>query len=237
MNNKLKEAFVLGIFLFLGFSALGYFIAASPAKFRQYERTVNVKGLSEREVPADVVIWPIRFSRASNDLSEMYQLLESDAGQITALLGMHGFADSDVSVTPPFVTDKIAQHYGNQNIELRYTAQQTVTVYSKDVERVRRSMRSLAQLGKNGIVFVGHARDNSTEYIFTGLNELKPEMVEEATRKAREVAEKFAIDSDSKLGKIKSARQGQFSVTSRDKNNPQFKKVRVVSTIEYYLSD
>lgn len=78
---------------------------------------------------------------------------------------------------------------------------------------------------------------NSTEYLFTRLNEIKPGMIEEATTKAREVARKFAKDSDSRLGKIKKASQGQFSINDRDKNNPHIKKIRVVSTIEYYLSD
>ena len=83
----------------------------------------------------------------------------------------------------------------------------------------------------------GDEYTSATEYLFTGLNEIKPEMVEEATRNAREVALKFARDSDSKLGKIRSARQGQFSISDRDKNTPHIKRVRVVSTIEYYLAD
>jgi hypothetical protein len=98
-------------------------------------------------------------------------------------------------------------------------------------------MNKLAGLGKKGIAFTAHNYRNSTEYLFTRLNEIKPIMVEEATTKAREVAEKFAKDSNSKLGKIKRARQGQFSINNRDKNNPHIKKIRVVSTVEYYLSD
>lgn len=98
-------------------------------------------------------------------------------------------------------------------------------------------MNKLAALGKKGIAFTGHSYQNSTEYLFTRLNEIKPIMVEEATTKAREVAEKFAKDSNSKLGKIKKAAQGQFSINNRDKNNPHIKKIRVVSTLEYYLSD
>ena len=98
-------------------------------------------------------------------------------------------------------------------------------------------MNKLADLGKRGIVLTGMGYQTAMEYLFTRLNEVKPSMVEEATMKAREVAEKFAIDSKSKLGKIKSARQGQFSISNRDKNNPHIKKVKVVSTVEYYLSD
>lgn len=237
MNNRLKESLILGAFVFLGLTALGYFIADSPTKFKQFERSVNVKGLSEREVPADVAIWPIKFGAADNDLGVLYQTLERDAGRILSFLDANGFPGSAITVAPPSVTDKIAQNYGNQNIELRYTAQQIVTVYTREVELVRTAKSGLAELGKSGIVFVGGGYDGTTEYIFTGLNELKPVMVAEATRKAREVALKFAQDSDSRLGKIKSARQGQFSVVERDKNNPHLKKVRVVSTIEYYLSD
>lgn len=98
-------------------------------------------------------------------------------------------------------------------------------------------MRELSDLGKKGIVFSGGNYQSQTEYLFTRLNEVKPEMIEQATRKAREVAEKFASDSKSTLGKIRKATQGQFSISARDKNNPHIKKVRVVSTVEYYLSD
>lgn len=98
-------------------------------------------------------------------------------------------------------------------------------------------MGSLSQLGKQGIVITGGNYNAQTDYIFTRLNDVKPEMIEEATKKAREVAEKFSSDSQSSLGKIKRASQGQFSISARDRNNPHIKKVRVVSTVEYYLSD
>jgi len=110
-------------------------------------------------------------------------------------------------------------------------------VYSSNIEAVRMVMNKLSELGKQGIVFTGGGYQYQTEYIFTRLNEVKPEMIEEATRKAREVADKFANDSKSTLGKIKRASQGQFSISARDKNNPHIKRVRVVSTVEYYLSD
>lgn len=138
----------------------------------------------------------------------------------------------------PSITDKSAQQWGgNERAEFRYTATQTVTVYSKNIEAVRAVMSQLSELGKQGIVFTGDNHQSQTEYIYTSLNQIKPEMIEEATRNAREVGEKFAKDSASKLGKIKKASQGQFSVSSRDRSNPHIKKVRVVSTVEYYLSD
>ncbi|MCB1151271.1 SIMPL domain-containing protein, partial [bacterium] len=121
--------------------------------------------------------------------------------------------------------------------EFRYSAQQTVTVYSDDVATVRKAMQKASDLGRSGLVLGGGGWDTQVEYLFTGLNDIKPAMIEEATRKAREVAQKFAEDSDSRLGKIKNASQGLFSIQDRDRFNPHVKKIRVVTTVEYYLSD
>jgi hypothetical protein len=238
MEGTAKNSFILGLFLFAGLAVLGYQLGSSAIKFKEYERTVSVKGLSEKELPADVAIWPIQFTSADNDLSALYNTLERDTRRILAFLKTNGFTDAEITVSAPAITDKLAQQYGgNLKIEIRYTATQTVTVYSKKIDAVRATMNKLVELGKGGIVFSGGNYGLKTEFMFTGLNEVKPEMIEEATRKAREVAEKFAKDSRSSLGKIKRASQGQFSITDRDKNTPHIKKVRVVSTVEYYLSD
>lgn len=229
---------VLGLFIFLGLATLGYLLGDSAIRFKEYERTVKVKGLAEREYPADIVIWPIQFSEAGNDLAALYEALERDGALIRQLLADNGIAAQEISLSPPAITDKLAQQYGGgPRAEFRYSAMQTVTVYSEDVERVRKAQSRLGALVKQGVVFSGNPYQNATEYLFTRLNEVKPAMVEEATMKAREVAEKFAQDSNSRLGKIKSASQGQFSISARDRNNPHIKKVRVVSTVEYYLVD
>lgn len=228
----------LGLFLFLGLSSLGYQLADAAIKFKEYERTVTVKGLSEREYQADIVIWPIQFTAASNDLAEIYQSIAGNTEKIRMFLQDAGISKQAITFSAPSITDKSAQQYGGQTrAEFRYTASQTVTVYSTNIDGVRQVMANISELGKQGIVFSGGNYQSQTEYIFTRLNEVKPEMIEEATRKAREVAEKFAKDSESKLGKIKKASQGQFSISSRDKNNPHIKKIRVVSTVAYYLSD
>jgi hypothetical protein len=184
------------------------------------------------------VIWPIQFTAASNELENLYSSIEQNTSKITDFLVKNGVDSQDVTFASPAITDKLAQQYGNSaGAEFRYTAFQTVTVYSENIQAVRMVMSKLSELGKQGIVFTGGNYQSQTEYVFTRLNEVKPEMIEEATRKAREVAEKFASDSKSKLGKIKRASQGQFSINDRDKNNPHIKKVRVVTTVEYYLSD
>ena len=104
------------------------------------------------------------------------------------------------------------------------------------MERVREAMRNLAELGKQQIAVSGEEYGRP-EFLFTGLNAIKPAMIEEATRNAREVAEKFARDADSRLGTIRTASQGLFSIQDRDANSPHIKRVRVVSTVEYSLVD
>lgn len=237
-ENRHGNAFLLGLFIFLGLSALGYLLGQAAIEYRLYDRSVTVKGLSEREYPADIVIWPIQFNTASNDLKQLYDTIESTGADIKSFLVERGIAESEITFSSPAITDKIAQQYGNSRTpEFRYSGFQTVTVYSKNIAAVHSVMSSLSELGKKGIVFIGSGYDSQTEYLFTRLNEVKPEMIEEATRKARYVAEKFAADSDSQLGKIKKASQGQFSIYPRDRNNPHIKKVRVVATVQYYLSD
>ncbi len=240
MNQKNSKggAFILGVFICLGLVGLGYLLGQSALSYKQLDRSVTVKGLSEREFKADVVIWPIKFNVASNDLTELYGAIDSQTAQIKSFLTEHGVNAEEISTSTPTITDKSAQQYGgNQQAPFRFTATLTVTVYSHQIDAVREVMGSLSDLGKQGIVLAGDQYDSQTEYLFTRLNEVKPEMIEEATRKAREVADKFAKDSSSLLGKIKKASQGQFSISARDKNNPHIKKVRVVSTVSYYLSD
>lgn len=238
MTNPVKAALVLGGMIAIGLMGLGVIAGNSALEVKGLERTVTVKGLAEREVPADLAVWPIRFAEAGNDLSQVYAALERNSTRIVQFLTEQGFPAAEISVAAPTVNDKLAQQYGgNGAIGLRYAASQAVTVRSSNIDLVRASVRRIAELGKTGIVFSGSEYQGQTEYLFTGLNALKPQMIEEATRSAREVADKFAKDSASQLGKIRSANQGQFSVENLDSSTPHVKKVRVVSTVEYYLSD
>jgi uncharacterized protein len=237
MDNK-NHIIILGVFIFLGLATLGQFLGSSLIRFREYERTVSVKGLAEKEYPADIVIWPIRFTEADNELARLYRRLETSTETIRQFLREHGVQDSEITVSPPAIIDKSAQQYGPAaKPEFRYSAVRTVTVYSGNIDLVRAAINELTELGGQEIVFTGNDYENTTEYLFTGLNEIKPLMIEEATTKAREVAEKFALDSRSSLGKIKKANQGQFTIEPRDRNNPHIKRIRVVSTVEYYLVD
>lgn len=229
---------IIGAAIFLGLIAFGFIIGNTAITFKEYERTVTVKGLAEQEHLADVVIWPIQFTEASNDLSSIYENLEKSEKKVRDFLIKNGVKEDEISVSTPFVTDKSAQQYGGaQNPEYRYVANQTVTVYSGNVLDIRSIMSKLADLGKQGVALTGNEYQVRTEYLFNSLNDIKPKMIEESTKEARKVAQKFAEDSNSKLGKIKTAYQGQFSISPRDNNNPHIKNVRVVSTVVYYLSD
>ncbi|MEM1231309.1 MAG: SIMPL domain-containing protein, partial [Pseudomonadota bacterium] len=198
---------------------------------------VTAKGLSEREVPADVAIWPVVFTLADNDLEALVSAVERQTRTVVAFLEDNGFDASEISANPPAITDKQAQNYGGNSVRFRYLAQTTVTVYSDNIDAVLKARAGMLALGKAGVTVTQDGYLAQTQFLFQGLNDLKPAMIEEATRNARTVAEKFAADSGSALGKIRKARQGQFSISDRDSTTPHLKKVRVVSTLEYYLAD
>ncbi|WP_220755458.1 SIMPL domain-containing protein [Shewanella sp. KT0246] len=239
LNTQSKtSAAILGFLLLIGLSVLGLSLKQAIIEYKLLDRSVTVKGLAENEYPADVVIWPIQYTAASNKLEDLYAQVDKQNVLINDFLIKNSISTDEISISAPTITDKLAQQYGgNQTVEFRYTALQTITVYSTDIDKVRAAMPTLSQLGKQGIVFSQNNYDAQIEYIFTRLNEIKPQMIEQSTNNARLVAEKFATDSQSQLGKIKRASQGQFSISNRDKNNPHIKRVRVVSTIEYYLAD
>jgi len=237
-NRGIGAAFVLGAFVCAGLIGLGYWMTNGVLQVKALERSVTVKGLAEREVQADVAIWPIRFTEVGNDLTELYQSVQAHNGLVVDFLRQQGFGDAETSVSVPAIVDRQAQAYSNTGeIKFRYAATSTVTVYSTDVEQVRRAMTRLVDLGKQGLAIGAADFEAPTQFLFTRLNDVKPEMIEAATRNAREVAEKFSQDSESRLGKIRRASQGQFSIEDRDSNTPYIKKIRVVSTVEYYLSD
>jgi len=233
-----KSAFVLGFFVFIGLFSLGYFVSTGFLKSKDLERTVVAKGLSAQEVNANIVLWPIKFSTTTETLDKLAKKIESDTNKILEFLDKYGVKKEDITINSPSIIDKLASLYMDRNNPtLRYLATRTINVYSQDVEKIREVSGKMLELSQQGIVFSIDDWDTKIEYLYTKLNEIKPKMIEEATANAREVAQKFAQDSNSKLGKIKRASQGQFEITSRDKNSEHIKNVRVVSTIEYYLND
>jgi hypothetical protein len=202
------------------------------------DRTVTVKGLAEIECIADKVIWPITFIVIDNELPPMFNVIDQQAKIITDFLLSRGITDDEITFSSLDLKDKEATEYDNyKNVKFRYYALKTITVCSNKVKIVKQAIADLGTLGKHGIIFNKNNYNYPIDYQFTALNDLKPKMIEQATANARSVAEKFAQDSQSNLGKIKRASQGNFSISNRDYNTPYIKKIRVVSTITYYISD
>lgn len=237
MNKNNGSVIIAGLFVGLGLTFLGLFIYKAIIHFKSTERVVTVKGLSEKEVKADIAIWPITFKQVSNDLSWLYKDMEDKQKLLIDFLKNNGFTDDEISVSQMVTVDRQANDYYSERVNYRYSSKNTVTVYTEKVDHVREVMNKVDQLGKKGIAIQPQDYDNRTQFLYTKLNEIKPGMVEEATAKGREVAIKFAKDSQSKLGKLKTARQGQFTISDRDSNTPYIKVVRVVVSMQYYLAN
>ncbi|MBR4644049.1 MAG: SIMPL domain-containing protein [Bacteroidaceae bacterium] len=230
------EALILAIGLFL----TGGAIKSGIVKFKEMDRTVTAKGLCEKEVKADKVTWPLKFKELGNDPAELYDRIENNTKTIVSFLKEYGLTDEEISIAPPAMVDQQANmSYSSEQVRYRYKANCVVTVVSKNVDLVRKIVSNQPKLMRQGVTIVSNEYDETSNvsYEFTGLNEIKPKMIAEATKNARKTAEQFATDSESELGKIKTADQGQFSINDRDQNTPWLKNIRVVTTVVYYLKD
>lgn len=219
----------------VGMIIMGMSIAKGIVDFKDRDRTVVVKGLSEREMKADKVTWSLTYKEIGNDPAVMYNLLEQKNAKVVAFLKSAGVSDKEISINPAVISDRQADNYGNEIMNYRYKATSVITVTSTDIDKVRQLMRRQAELMKQGIAIVSDEYTSNVRYEFTGLNKIKQDMVEEATKNAQATAEQFATDTKSDLGDIRSAQQGQFSIEDRDSNTPYIKKIRVVNTMTYSL--
>lgn len=233
-----KGKFYSGLFIMVGLVVLGLMMPRAVDRFRSFDRIVNVKGLCEKEVKADKVIWPVVYRVMANDIQTVYDQTDRNNAEIMAFLKAGGIDETEITVSVPEISDKYATEYGSNDRAYRFIAKNVITVCTSDIDAVLALMSRQSDLLKKGMVIGGSNEwENPVEFKYEGLNEIKPEMIEEATRNAREAAEKFAKDSDSKLGKIKTANQGTFTIENRDSNTPYIKKVRVVTSVTYYLKN
>lgn len=226
-----------GLAIMVGLVVLGLMIPRAVSVYRSYDRTVDVKGLCEREVKADLVIWPITYKVMADDIRSIYSQLDGSVATIKDFLLSGGISEDEISVSVPSVSDKFANEYGENQRTFRYIAKNVVTVCTDKVDLVLALMARQSELLKKGIVTESNDWENRVEFSYEGLNDIKPEMIEIATMNAREAAQKFAKDSGSRLGKIKTANQGTFSIVDRDSNTPYIKKIRIVTYVTYYLKN
>ena len=233
MKNLRIESAILAV----GLALLGVFVYNGINSLAKRDRVVSVRGLAEKEVQADRVIWPLAYKTVGDDLGSVYRDISSANKKIQTFLIKNGIKASDITNGAPQVNDLWTNEYRDNVNRQRYNATSVTTVSSSDVAKVRALMTRTGELLSQGIAIAPNDYNYPIQFDFTSLNTIKPQMIEQATKNAREAAEKFAKDSESKLGKIKSAQQGLFSIEDRDSNTPYIKEVRVVTTVDYYLDN
>ncbi|HCU58746.1 MAG TPA: hypothetical protein DIC64_02060, partial [Alphaproteobacteria bacterium] len=225
----------------LGIVLGGFFIGHYYYKAKVGANTVVVKGLAEENVKADLAIWEMKYVVTGNDVIKAQKEISNQTAVIQAFLKENGFEESEITVGRLETNDLNANPYRNSyENNLRFILNQTITVKSKKVDLVASTLNKSGDLVAKGIIFSSDY-GSPVSYIFTKLNDIKPSMLVEATQNAREAANQFAKSSKSKVGKIKHANQGMFSIlpqeetASATESQQINKKVRVVSTIEYWL--
>ena len=239
-ESKFSHWLVLAI----GIALAGWFAGVGFQK-RSVDRFVTVKGVAERNVDADLALWPITLNAASNDLAAAQAQISGYVEKVNAFLESNGIDLSQVSLQTLRVTDAMANPYRQGEPSSRFIIQQTLMVRSENPERIFDAGQKVGELVNAGVAFSSGEQygPGGPTFLFTGLNEVKPEMIAEATAEARKAAERFAHDSGSALGTIRRANQGVFQILPRDpapgqqQQNQLHKTVRVVTTIQYLLQD
>jgi hypothetical protein len=231
---------LISLILSFGMIAAGSFIKDGLIQIKTADRYVTVKGLAERDVKSDLAVWPIQFKVADNDLAAARAELSRQEKIIRDFMTKNGIDQNDVSVQQISVNDAFTQQYRQNNVAMRYAIDQTMVVRTTDVDAVAKAANNISDLVAEGVL-IGYGA--LPQYSFTKLNDIKPAMIADATQNAREAAQQFAKDSGARVGDIRSASQGYFSIQPRDHivnaspGTALFKKVRVVSTVEYSLDD
>ena len=234
MKNK---EIISAALIALGIVCLGWLVKAGIDDFAEKDRKVNVKGLAEQEVEADKVTWPIVSKEVGNDLPELYNRIGVTQRKIKTFLLHNGIKEAELTENAPQVVDLQAREYGDNNKPYRYIVTSVITVTSQNVKQVRQIIARQGDLLKEGVAIVDGGYENPVKYEYVSFKEMKPKMMQEAIENAEKTAQQFAENSHSKLNKIVSADQGQFSIENRDENTPYIKKVRVVTTVTYSLKD
>lgn len=232
-----NSTIITGLLIALGLLALGLCIRSGIKGYGERDRVVSVRGLCEKEVEANKVTWPIVTQDMGNDLATLYNRTQAVNAKILQFLKSNGITDQEISVNSPNVSDNVASSYDPSRVQSRYSLTNVIVVTSSDVNKVRSLIERQTELLKEGVAIIAETYRYPTTYEYTDLNKIKPQMIAEATQNAREAANKFGEDSGSRLGRIKTATQGQFSINDRDQFTPYIKTIRVVTYVDYYLQD
>lgn len=238
-----------GAFIAVGLIIGGWLLGSQIKDVRLADRYVTVRGLAQRTVNADLAIWPLSFRVAGNDLQATYAKSMQDNAAVLQFLAAQHIRAADITQGQPSVTDTQATGFGGIRGPYRYIVQQSITVRTRNVERVAAAVQKASILIARGVVLGGgpvYGPQNTVSYLYTALNAIKPAMISEANRNARIAAQRFAADSGSRVGPIRQASQGLFTITSADaapgpsygaQHSSILKKVRVVTTVQYFLKN
>ena len=237
-KKQILACTILAIGIALGGFFPGYYYYITSHN----NNTVTVKGLAEMDVSADLAFWKIKFKTTGDDLAALQQKMAGDLNAIEDFLQKSGFGKDEIMIGRINTNDLKTNPYRSGEItDSRYILDQTITVRTTNVNLVEQALSKIGDLVAQGVIFDNQDYSSPVSYLFTGLNQIKPQMLEMATKNAKQAAEQFALSSQSKVGKIKNANQGVFSILPREQipgvsETEQINKtVRVVSTVVYYL--
>ncbi len=243
MFKNVNAFIILVSILLLSFSIvfMGFQIQKGLTNFRDFDRSVRMKGLAETDVTADLALWSIGYTETGNDLNILQDKMDENGKVIIKFLKKYGIQNSEIQLQQVEVQDLMAQSYRqNQAMNNRYILKQSYLVRSENIDYISKAAQNMGDLIRQGVVF-SQSGSTAPTYLYTKLNDIKPEMIAQATRNAKESAGQFAQNSQAKVGGIKRASQGVFQILPRDKTyalpeaQQKNKTVRVVSTIEFYL--
>ena len=220
----------------LGLAGAGWFAAQGMAHLRTADRYVTVKGSAEKIVDADLVVWPLSQTVGGNELGVVQAQLDANTQTIRGFLTTAGFKPDEIVISPPRLEDRWAYSYGENRPPERYRYSNTVTLRSSRVAEALAALRRSGDIVARGVM-LNTEEGGGPDFDYTQLNDIKPTLIAEATANARKSAEQFAKDSGARIGGIRSANQGVISIENRDAGSPQIKKIRVVTTVEYFLRD
>lgn len=241
MSTPSARSILAAVVLALGLVIAGWFAADGMTRLRTGDRYVTVKGSAERDVDADLVVWPLSHFVSGNDLPAVQRGLEANTQAIRQFFLGAGFGEDEIVVAPASLEDRWAWAYGDNRPPERYRYSTTVSLRTTKVAQAMAALRRTGDLLAKGVLLGGSGGEGMApggpQFDYTKLNDIKPALIAEATANARKSAEQFAKDSGARISGIRTANQGVVSIEDRDAGSPQVKRVRVVTTVEYFLKD
>jgi len=241
MSLEHPRSIIAALLIALGLLGAGWFAAHGMSRLKTQDPFVTVKGSAEKIVNADLVVWPLPHTVGGNDLAGVQTQLDANTEVIKSFFATAGFTPEEIVISPPRLEDRWSYAYGDNRPPERYRYSTTVTLRTAKVPQALAALRKSGDLVARGVMLGGSGGEGEggggPDFDYTQLNTIKPALIAEATANARKSAEQFAKDSGARIGGIRSANQGVIDISNRDQGSPQVKKVRVVTTVEYFLKD